>query len=80
MVNTISKQLDLKYFSEHAELIFPSEVFSSDLTAYHKNKYKKKEIDLQKKGKKNFFLNFTRYFSLMFLLVHQVFFFISEMF
>ena len=49
------KTIRPEYFSEHAELIFPSDVFSSDLTAYHKKKYKKKRLTYRKKARKLFF-------------------------
>ncbi len=72
------KTIRPEYFSEHAELIFPSEVFSSDLTAYHKKKYKKKRLAYRTKARKLFFELYKIFQFDVFISPSSVFFYIRD--
>ena len=72
------KTIRPEYFSEHAELIFPSDVFSSDLTAYHKKKNKKKRLTYRKKARKLFFELYKIFQFDVFISPSSVFFYIRD--
>tara|TARA_B100001250_G_scaffold411059_1_gene438827 strand:- start:6383 stop:7861 length:1479 start_codon:yes stop_codon:yes gene_type:complete len=72
------KTIRPEYFSERAELIFPSEVFSSDLTVYHKKKYKKNRLIYRKKARKLFFELYKVFQFDVFISPSSVFFYIRD--
>lgn len=72
------KTIRPEYFSDHAELIFPSEVFSSDLSIYHKKKYKKNRLIYRKKARKLFFELYKIFQFDVFISPSSVFFYIRD--
>ena len=72
------KTIRPEYFSERAELIFPKEVFSSDLTAYHKKKYKKNRLTYKQEARKLLFDLFKVFQFDVFISPSSVFFYIRD--